>query len=76
MESELSRDDLSNRKAMVTMSDNLRAKIREVREFVDELAKMASHRQTIDLDDGVAVNYPKFYPLLEPVKFPKPSDEE
>ena len=76
VESELSRDDLSNRKAMVTMSDNLRAKIREVREFVDELAKMASHRQTIDLDDGVAVNYPKFYPLLEPVKFPKPSDEE
>lgn len=76
VESELSRDDLSNRKAMVTMSDNLRAKIREVREFVDELAKMASHRQTIDLDDGVAVNYPKFYPLLEPVKFPKPSDED
>lgn len=76
VESELSRDDLSNRKAMVTLSDNLRAKIREVREFVDELAKMASHRQTIDLDDGVAVNYSKFYPLLEPVKFPKPSDEE
>lgn len=76
VESELSRDDLYNRKAMVTMSDNLRAKIREVREFVDELAKMASHRQTIDLDDGVAVNYPKFYPLLEPVKFPKPTDED
>lgn len=76
VESELSRDDLSNRKAMVTLSDNLRAKIREVREFVDELAKMASHRQTIDLDDGVAVNYPKFYPLLEPVKFPKPTDED
>ena len=76
VESELSRDDLPNRKTMVTLSDNLRAKIREVREFVDELAKMASHRQTIDLDDGVAVNYPKFYPLLEPVKFPKPSETE
>lgn len=76
VENELSRDDLSNRKALVTLSENLNTKIREVREFVDELAKMASHRQTIDLDDGVAVNYPKFYPLLEPVKFPKPSETE
>lgn len=75
-EDELSRDDLSNRKKVLTQYETLRDKIREVREFADELAKMASHRQTIDLDDGVAVNYPKFYPLLEPVKFPKQSDEE
>lgn len=73
-EDELSRDDIFNRKKVLTQYETLRDKIREVREFADELAKMASHRQTIDLDDGVAVNYPKFYPLLEPVKFPKQSD--
>jgi len=30
--------------------------------------EMASARITIDLDDGVKVNYPKFYPLVEPIK--------
>ena len=75
LEDELSRDDLPNRKKVLSEAEELRGKIREVKEFTDELAKMASHRMTIDLDDGVAVNYPKFYPLLEPIKFPKPSEE-
>lgn len=75
LEDELSRDDLPNRKKVLTEAEELRGKIREVKEFADELAKMASHRLTIDLDDGVAVNYPKFYPLLEPIKFPKPSED-
>lgn len=68
LEDELSRDDLPNRKKVLSEAEELRGKIREVKEFTDELAKMASHRMTIDLDDGVAVNYPKFYPLLEPIK--------
>lgn len=75
LEDELSRDDLPNRKKILTQAEELRGKIREVKEFADELAKMASHRPTIDLDDGVAVNYPKFYPLLELIKFPKPSED-
>ena len=75
LEDELSRDDLPNRKKILSEAEELRGKIREVKEFTDELAKMASHRMTIDLDDGVAVNYPKFYPLLEPIKFPKPSED-
>lgn len=75
LEDELSRDDLPNRKKILIQAEELRGKIREVKEFADELAKMASHRLTIDLDDGVAVNYPKFYPLLEPIKFPKPSED-
>lgn len=75
LEDELSRDDLPNRKKVLTEAEELRGKIREVKEFADELAKMASHRPTIDLDDGVAINYPKFYPLLEPIKFPKPSED-
>lgn len=75
LEDELSRDDLPNRKKVLSEAEELRGKIREVKEFTDELAKMASHRMTIDLDDGVAINYPKFYPLLEPIKFPKPSED-
>lgn len=75
LEDELSRDDLPNRKKVLTQAEELRGKIREVKEFADELAKMASHRLIIDLDDGVAVNYPRFYPLLEQIKFPKPSED-
>ena len=75
LEDELSRDDLPNRKKILAEAEELRGKIREVKEFADELAKMASRRLTIVLDDGVAVNYPKFYPLLEPIKFPKPSED-
>jgi hypothetical protein len=69
-ENELTRDDLTgaqrnkaNRKA-----DELRSKVREVREFETKLVEMASHRTTFDLDDGVKANYPLFYPLVEPVK--------
>ena len=32
------------------------------------LAQMSTQRLTIDLDDGVRVNYPKYYPLVEPIK--------
>lgn len=69
-ENELTRDDLTgaqrnkaNRKA-----DELRGKVREVKEFETKLVEMASHRTTFDLDDGVKANYPLFYPLVEPVK--------
>lgn len=43
-------------------------KIKEVKEFEQQLVQMASQRLSIDLDDGVRVNYPKFYPLVEPIK--------
>ncbi|MGL5980556.1 MAG: BREX-1 system adenine-specific DNA-methyltransferase PglX [Phocaeicola sp.] len=48
--------------------DEIRNKVREVRAFELQLVEMASHRLTLDLDDGVKVNYPKFYPLVEPIK--------
>lgn len=70
IEEELSREDLpaKKRNEYLKLSDSLRANIREVKEFESELVKMASARPTFDLDDGVAVNYPKFYPLVEPIK--------
>ena len=40
----------------------------EVREFATILAQMSTQRLIIDLDDGMRVNYPKYYPLVEPIK--------
>ena len=48
--------------------NELKDKAKEVKEFEQQLVEMASHRPAIDLDDGVKANYPKFYPLVEPVK--------
>ncbi|MCU6771279.1 BREX-1 system adenine-specific DNA-methyltransferase PglX [Bacteroides cellulolyticus] len=64
------RDDLSQaqrNKARKT-ADEFMDKIKEVKEFEQQLVQMASQRLGIDLDDGVRVNYPKFYPLVEPIK--------
>ncbi|MGL5958375.1 MAG: hypothetical protein ACRCZZ_07285 [Phocaeicola sp.] len=55
--------------------DEIRNKVREVRAFELQLVEMASHRLTLDLDDGVKVNYPKFYPLVEPIKGLESSEE-
>lgn len=64
------RDDLNQaqrNKARKT-ADEFMDKIKEVKEFEQQLVQMASQRLSIDLDDGVRVNYPKFYPLVEPIK--------
>ena len=64
------RDDLSSKqkKNAINLAETLRDKVREVKAFESQLVEMASARITIDLDDGVKVNYPKFYPLVEPIK--------
>jgi hypothetical protein len=49
--------------------------VREVHAFEQQLVEMASHRLTIDLDDGVKANYPKYYPLVEPIKGLESSEE-
>ena len=76
-ENEAVRDDLSTaqRNKANKLVDELKAKAREVRAFEQQLVEMASHRVTIDLDDGVKVNYPKFYPLVETIKGLENSDE-
>lgn len=69
-EEETLRDDLTQaqRNRALKLVNELKEKVKEVKEFEQELVEMASHRLSIDLDDGVKANYPKFYPLVEPIK--------
>ena len=76
-EDNATRDDLTqaqHNKAL-KVADELKEKVREVKAFEQQLVEMASHRLTIDLDDGVKANYPKYYPLVEPIKGLESSDE-
>lgn len=45
-------------------SEALRVKLLELDDFQQRLLEAASHRISIDLDDGVRVNYPKFEGLV------------
>ena len=71
------RDDLSQaqRNRARKSAEEYADQIRELKEFEQVLVQMASQRLSIDLDDGVRVNYPKFYPLVEPIKGLVMSDE-
>ena len=64
------RDDLSQaqRNKARKAADELSEQLREVKDFEQILVQMASQRISIDLDDGVRKNYPKFYPLVEAIK--------
>ncbi len=76
-EDNATRDDLTqaqHNKAL-KLAEELRGKVREVKAFETQLVEMASARITIDLDDGVKANYPKFYPLVEPIKGLDAKDE-
>lgn len=71
------RDDLSQaqRNKANKLAAGLADKVREVKEFATILAQISTQRLTIDLDDGVKTNYPKYYPLVEPIKGLKGKDE-
>ena len=64
------RDDISQaaRNKARKSAEEYADQIRELKDFEQVLVQMASQRLSIDLDDGVRVNYPKFYPLVEPIK--------
>ena len=72
----LEAEDLAYREDLTTAQRNKARKeaeefacqIKEVKEFERELVQMASQRLSFDLDDGVRTNYPKFYPVVEPIK--------
>ena len=76
-EYQATRDDLSTaqRNKALKLVDELKDKVREVHAFEQQLVEMASHHLTIDLDDGVKANYPKYYPLVEPIKGLESSEE-
>jgi hypothetical protein len=69
-EDQTTRDDLTQvqRNKALKEVEEMRDKVREVHAFELQLVEMASHRLSIDLDDGVRANYPKYYPLVEPIK--------
>lgn len=71
------RDDLkpAARNKALKQVEEIRSKLREMREFETQLVEMASQRLSIDLDDGVKANYPKFCPLVEPIKGLDSKDE-
>ena len=76
-EDNATRDNLSqaqHNKAL-KLAEELREKVREVKNLEKTLVEMASARITINLDDGVKTNYPKFYPLVEPIKGLELSEE-
>jgi hypothetical protein len=77
-EDQASRDDLSQaqRNKALKWADEMREKVKEVHAFEQQLVEMASHRLSIDLDDGVKANYPKYYPLVEPIKGLDSSNED
>ena len=56
------RDDLSQaqRNKANKLAAELAEKVREVKEFATILAQMSTQRLTIDLDEGVQTNYPKY----------------
>ena len=64
------RDDISQdaRNKARKSAEEYADQIRELKDFEQVLVQMASQRLSIDLDDGVRANYPKFYPLVEPIK--------
>lgn len=56
------------KKAIDKQIDKLKKKLEELRLFDEKLRHYADQRITIDLDDGVKVNYGKFGDLLDNVK--------
>ena len=69
-EDQAMRDDFSQaqRNKANKLAAEYAVQLREVKEFATVLAQMSTQRLTIDLDDGVRINYPKYYPLVEPIK--------
>lgn len=56
-------------------ADRLRTVLLELRDYERTVYELASEQIAIDLDDGVRVNYPKFYPALKKIPGLEGSDE-
>lgn len=62
--------DLSmvNKKDAQKKQADLNAKLQEIKEYDEKIAHIANQRISIDLDDGVKVNYEKFKEILATIK--------
>ena len=62
--------DLSMQEKKMTQlkQTELNGKLQEIREYDEKIAHIANQRISIDLDDGVKVNYDKFKDILAKIK--------
>ena len=62
--------DLSmpDKKVAQNRQADLNAKLNEIKEYDEKIAHIANQRISIDLDDGVKVNYEKFKDILAKIK--------
>ena len=68
LEDDATKASSTARKKIDKEIDKLRKKLEELRQYDEKLRHFADQRITLDLDDGVKVNYGKFGDLLDGVK--------
>lgn len=59
---------MTDKKEAKNRQADLNAKLNEVKEYDEKIAHIANQRISIDLDDGVKVNYEKFKDILAKIK--------
>lgn len=59
---------MTDKKAAQNRQADLNAKLNEIKEYDEKIAHIANQRISIDLDDGVTVNYEKFKDILAKIK--------
>lgn len=59
---------MTDKKEAQKRQANLNAKLQEIKEYDEKIAHIANQRISIDLDDGVKVNYEKFKDILAKIK--------
>ena len=59
---------MTEKKEAKNRQADLNAKLNEIKEYDEKIAHIANQRISIDLDDGVKVNYEKFKDILAKIK--------
>jgi len=59
---------MTDKKEAQKRQADLNAKLQEIKEYDEKIAHIANQRISIDLDDGVKVNYDKFKDILAKIK--------
>ena len=59
---------MTDKKEAKNRQTDLNAKLQEIKEYDEKIAHIANQRISIDLDDGVKVNYEKFKDILAKIK--------
>ena len=59
---------MTDKKEALKRQTDLNAKLQEIKEYDEKIAHIANQKISIDLDDGVKVNYEKFKDILAKIK--------